>query len=153
MKTPQRPEPLDSSKIHHPNAVRAWKDAEFNYHAAVRAQKLAADAKAEALRNPKPKVLTEDEEYRQAVARDEARKAVQAERAQREAAKEKAHQEYLSSSPEQVELLENSLYALVMALQHWVKRGYEVVETSINAIPPSLYVAHLIPAPKSKKTA
>lgn len=149
MKTPQRPAPLDNSVIHHPRTIRAWKDAEYEYHAAIRAQALAAEAKAEASR--KPKVLTEDEEYQLAVKRDAAKKAEQAKRVQQELDKEEAHQKYLASSPERVELLESSLYALLISVQHWCKKGYQIDETSINSIPPSLYACHLIPAPKSKK--
>lgn len=151
MKNPIRPEPLSNTEVHHPNTVRAWKAAEHDYFAALRAQKLAAEKKAEDLRNPKPKPLTEDQEYAAAVKRDAAKKAEQAKRLQREADKEKAHQDWLASSPDRVELLEMSLYALVMSVQHWCKKGYSVVENSIDSIPPSLYVAHLIPALKPKK--
>ena len=149
MKTPTRPEPLSNTEVHHPRTVRAWKAAEADYFAAVRAQKQAAEQKAE--QKAHPKQLTEDEQYELAVKQDDAKKAEQAKAAQRESAKEKAHQEWLASSPDRVELLENSLYALIMAVQHWVNRGYQVVENTVDSIPPSLFACHLFPAPKLKK--
>ena len=140
------PAPLDSTVLHSPDEVRAFKRALVDYGNALaeearieRLKQQAAEAKARA-------PLTPEERYALALKREQQKQAAEAAIAKRETEKAAAEEAFLASSPASVEICEPSPAVFLKKVVHWATRGYELNEYSI-AIDPLCVATFTAPAP------
>jgi hypothetical protein len=99
------PEPLDRTKLHSPAVVRSHDKAVADYWQAVReAERAEAQAK-EAAQAHSNRVISEDDYFQMAVARDNANRLKDLERQTAALAAEKEKQDYLASNPDVAEVV------------------------------------------------
>lgn len=146
------PAPLDSSILHTPDEVRAWKKAVAAYQDALaeaarieRIKQQAAEAKARA-------PLTPEERYALALKREQQKQAAEAAIEKREAEKAAAEEAYLASSPPSVEICEANPAVFLKKVVHWATRGYELNNFSV-AVDPLCVATFTAPAPAPAKKA
>lgn len=149
---PQRPAPMDNTRINTPGEYRAWQDAEASYFATLRRieqvkQQAAEQAKAEA-----NKTLTENEYYLEACERhrQQQEKAAAAQAAEKAAAR--AEVDRLSASPDVVDIMQRNEWAFIQEVCHWSRRQYTLEDGGLHACMPGLYHATMTaPAKKGGK--
>jgi hypothetical protein len=143
-----RPADLDNSKLHTRAEVRAWQDANFEYHAAIHAeeQRAATQAAAKAAEASRP--LSDDEYYQQAVQRETEKRARIADREAAEKADQEAKVAYLESTPAIADIDATNPYSFLLQVIAWAQKGYTLPEDADIATFPSWYAVKLTaPAP------
>jgi hypothetical protein len=142
---------LDPSVLHSPKAVEDWKQLHrdvFNTNAAtVRAE---AEAK-KAIRNHANRILTSEEFYEEALQREQEKKAKATADKLLEEAAEQAKQDFLNSAPDELLVSERSPASLILALEHWVRKGYSADINRIDYFDHGLYSVLLLKSMKAKK--
>jgi hypothetical protein len=147
------PAPLDNTRIHTREEYKAWQDAMFEYHAAIRAEEKRELLKAEVAKAEANRHLTDDEYHALAVQREAEKQARQAERDAEEAARAEAKAAYLASMPEVAEIQESNPFTFVKQICHWSALGYSLPENANVDFLPGLYSVSLDkPAATAKKT-
>lgn len=118
------PQPLDLSKIHSPSAVKLHAAKVADYYAWRQSQdrKIVEEAKSV----HQPKMLNDDEYYQLAVQQQEEKQQRELERQVAALAAEQEIAGFLESTPESVTITEATPFALLSALQHRIKQGYEI---------------------------
>jgi hypothetical protein len=145
------PEPLDRTKLHSPAVVRSHDKAVADYWQAVReAERAEAQAK-EAAQAHSNRVISEDDYFQMAVARDNANRLKDLERQTAALAAEKEKQDYLASNPDVAEVVATNVAVFLNQLQHWHVRGYSVDFNGPLMTMPNLYHVMLNAPAKSTK--
>lgn len=152
---PQRPAPLDPTRLHTPAEVRKWKEAEAEWAEAIRAAERHAAQEEEAKRAYENRYLTETEYHERAIERENENRARQAEREAARFAEEQRKKEALAESPDIADVLTNSPAEMLRQVCLWAARGYVLnVDGPIVMLPPSLWHVQMkAPAKKSKAPA
>jgi hypothetical protein len=141
---------LDNTRIHSPAEIAAWKQK----HADAYNARIAAENAAAAIERAKqtPKILSKQEQYERALANEAVKQERLLEEAVLAAAEEQAKIDYLASSPDVVEVSERNPHALLLNLEHWVKRGYSIDLDNLDYFQHGMYIVNL-KKPVTKKAA
>jgi hypothetical protein len=152
MTKPQRPADLDNTKLHSREEYRAWQDATYEFHAAVRAEEQRAATKAAAEAAQANRVLTPDDYWALAVEREAIKQARQAELQAAEQAKLDAAAEYLASQPDVAVIDATNPYGFLKQVTHWANLGYVLPDDAdITMLPTFCAVKLNKPAPAAKR--
>jgi hypothetical protein len=139
-------------RLYSPSEQAQVKAGNSAYYAEVnRVRKAKEVAEQEA---KKPRVLSPEELYQVRLAEDNQRKAEQKARAAAQEEREEQHRKYLASTPERVTICTTSFYIFCLEFAIWNSKGYILEIESLEANPPSLFVAYLnraTPAKTSKQ--
>ena len=138
---PVKPNDLDKSVIHTPEAVSRWKNEMFAYHSAIDQIETEKLKKEQAAQNYANRHLTSQEYFEQSVKRDKELRAKDAARQAEIAKAEKEKEEFLASNPPFVEILETTDYSFLKQFELWVRKGY--VYESTNYFLPGCYTARM----------
>jgi hypothetical protein len=140
---PTPPADLDSTVLHSPAEVQAWKDAHADYRNALAAIERAEEAKAKAAQEKANGVLTDEDYFEQAKKREAEKQKKLAEAAAADAARRAEKEAYMLSEPEVADVMEATEFNLLKALEHWMSRGYRVTDDSLKFWTPRLYHVQL----------
>ncbi|CAM3480960.1 hypothetical protein [Polaromonas hydrogenivorans] len=130
---PQRPAPMDNTRINTPGEYRAWQDAESSYFATLRRIETAKQEAAEMEKAEACRILSEQDYYLMACQRENLRKekAAATLAAEQEAAQAKA--DYLASRPATVEIMRGEPYNFLQEFAHWTRAGYVMLDSGMHS--------------------
>jgi hypothetical protein len=152
MTKPQRPAPLDLTKLHTPTEVRQWKAEMADYHAALRAEEEQERLKEQTKKAHENRIiLNADEAYALAVEREAQRKAREAEQEAARQAERDAKAAYLASLPAVADVSERSEFHFLQTVIHWAGKGYSLSDDGIEAFLPGFYSCRLTAPATTKK--
>ena len=135
--------------LYSPQEKRTIKQNNDAFYAAKQSDKLAQQRQA--VEDAKPRKLSEQELYEQALEREAAKKAEQAAYEVREAAKVKAHADYLKSDVELAEVATTNFYTFVMECHNWLSRNYTMIDSSLYSTPSGFNSCQFVAPVASKK--
>lgn len=149
---PVRPAPLSLYRINSPAEIRAWKDAEAGYFAALRGIEQAKQDAVEMAKAEADRPMSEQEYYIMACQRDNENKAKAAARAAAQKEADQAHAAYLASRPATVEIMRGEPFNFFLEFAHWSRAGYELHGDNLHSTGFGMWHATLTaPAAKGGK--
>jgi hypothetical protein len=151
---PQRPAPMDNTRINTPGEYRAWQDAEGAYFAALKNIEVAKQEAKEVEKAQASRVLSEQDYYIAACQRENERKEKAAAARAIEQAAAQAHADYLTSRPATVEIMRGDPVNFLAEFAHWTRAGYEMSGNDLHSTGFGVWHATLsAPAPAAAKGA
>ena len=151
---PVRPEPLDTTKLHTPAAVRAYKAAESRYWQEMQDIARKEEQEAVADRAYANRILNEDEAYALAVERQNRQRELDLQRQVAALAAKTARDEYLASTTPTVEVCETSFYAFLVTFEHFAAKGYTLdINGPQTIVPPNFFHVAMVRKPTKAKAA
>lgn len=147
---PQRPAPMDNTRINTPGEYRAWQDAERAYFDALRSIEQAKQQAAEMAKAEANRPLTSQEYYVMACQRENENKAKAAATLAAEQAAAQAEADRLAATPAVAEIMQRNEWAFIQEVCHWSRRQYTL--NDLHSCMPGLYHATMnAPAAKAGK--
>ncbi|WP_148664484.1 hypothetical protein [Herbaspirillum robiniae] len=132
-----------NSRLYSPSELSAINQHNANIYETRQEKKRAELAQEERNRTNSGRPLTADEYHQLAIEKEQKKRTLEISRELQAAADEQARQDFLESNPPVVNICEPSPVPLLLNLQHWIGKGYNVDITKLTHFTLGCYAVSL----------